>query len=584
VLTASAGQTLTINAPIAVTGGSSGVLTKTGAGNVTLNVGSSYDAVTYVTQGTLAITHNNALGSTVGNTVVNGEAGGKLSISNNITVAEPLTILGQNPNSSSTVFSTSGANTLSGAITISNDSRFLIAAGSLTITGGVTGSNARIICNPYTSATMAFTTTPLLLGSGGVFWLDTPGLAVLGVAGNTFGTTNLSAGTLRLDVTNALPSTSVVAIGVAYANGGTLDLNGNSQTISGLNNYTALGTPSSRVVTSAAAATLTLNSSTTAYGFDGNFTGALSIVKNGTNTVTFSGTGLHTGDTVVNTGTLALGSVNALQASTLDTGTSGTQAVTFTVVGTNTYYLGGLKGADDLAIGANTISVGANNQSTSFTGVIGIGAGGLTKVGAGVLTLVGASSYTGATTVNGGTLTLGFGTVASNIISTTSALSMGGGTLQMTGTGTQTVNGLTTTANTASRILLGANETLTLGALTSAGASSSLNFNTVAGGANATTTTIGTGIIRLTGLSTTNAGFTVSDVGGFGLAILNGSGQVVRRTTTTLLPTTGATSGNDYLINNNGGVWQQPVVPPSPSLPQNHPEVLLWTAPRRAAP
>jgi autotransporter-associated beta strand protein len=118
------------------------------------------------------------------------------------------------------------------------------------------------------------------------------------------------------------------------------------------------------------------------------------------------------------------------------------------------------------------------------------------------------------------------------------------------------VNGLTTTANTGSRILLGANETLTLGALTSAGAGSSLNFDTAAGGANATTPAIGTGLVILTGQTAGNAinsGFTVSDAGGFGLATVNGSNQVIRMTTTTLLPATGASSGLDYRVDNNGG-------------------------------
>ena len=48
----------------------------------------------------------------------------------------------------------------------------------------------------------------------------------------------------------------------------------------------------------------------------------------------------------------------------LDRNTAGAQTVTFTVAATNTYNLGGLKGADDLDIGTNTVSVGANNQST----------------------------------------------------------------------------------------------------------------------------------------------------------------------------------------------------------------------------
>src|SRR5439155_507698 len=55
-------------------------------------------------------------------------------------------------------------------------------------------------------------------------------------------------------------------------------------------------------------------------------------------------------------------------------------------------------------LGANTLTVGGNNESTSFGGVIGTAAtaGVLTKVGTGTLTLTGSNIYTGATNINGG--------------------------------------------------------------------------------------------------------------------------------------------------------------------------------------
>ena len=143
---------------------------------------------------------------------------------------------------------------------------------------------------------------------------------------------------------------------------------------------------------------------------------------------------------------------------------------------------------------------------------------------------------------------------ASNILPTGTALILGGGTLGLTGTGTQTVGGLTTTANTASAIVLDANETLTLGALTSIGAHSALNFNTAAGGASGTT--LGSGVAVLNGLtagSTINPNFTVTDSTGFGLATVDAGGDVLRVTTLNLLPPSGATPTVDYTINNNAG-------------------------------
>ena len=128
--------------------------------------------------------------------------------------------------------------------------------------------------------------------------------------------------------------------------------------------------------------------------------------KTGLGTLILNGANTHSGATTLRAGTLALGHTNALQNSTLDTGSSGAQAVSFTAAGTNTYNLGGLGGGDDLALGANRLSVGVNNASTSFAGGIS-GTGGLTKAGSGTLTLSGANTFTGGMRFNGGTLELG---------------------------------------------------------------------------------------------------------------------------------------------------------------------------------
>ena len=96
----------------------------------------------------------------------------------------------------------------------------------------------------------------------------------------------------------------------------------------------------------------------------------------------------------------------ALQESTLDT--SGSGALSFGGLTAATF--GGLTGSDNLALGNNaaaavTLSVGNNNQNTTYSGDLS-GSGGLTKVGAGILTLSGSNTYRGATIVNAGTLQL----------------------------------------------------------------------------------------------------------------------------------------------------------------------------------
>jgi autotransporter-associated beta strand protein len=88
-------------------------------------------------------------------------------------------------------------------------------------------------------------------------------------------------------------------------------------------------------------------------------------------------------------------------------------------------------------LGAKNLTVGSNNLSTTFPGMIqdggqfsGVGGGSLTKIGTGTLDLTGVNTYTGNTNINGGVLKVD-GSIASNTFVNH------GGTLA----GTGTVNG-----------------------------------------------------------------------------------------------------------------------------------------------
>src|SRR6266436_8940635 len=67
---------------------------------------------------------------------------------------------------------------------------------------------------------------------------------------------------------------------------------------------------------------------------------------------------------------------------------------------------GSIEGAGTFSLGPNQLTVGSNNLSTEVSGVIRGTGGSLVKVGTGTLTLSGTNSYTGATVVAGGTLSV----------------------------------------------------------------------------------------------------------------------------------------------------------------------------------
>lgn len=94
-----------------------------------------------------------------------------------------------------------------------------------------------------------------------------------------------------------------------------------------------------------------------------------------------------------------------------------------------------LSGPNTLTLGASPI-VDVVNQSATVNTVIA-GSAGLTKTGPGTLTLGGASdSFTGGITVNSGSLDLDFtasNSPVSNLVSSTNALALGGGALQIIG-------------------------------------------------------------------------------------------------------------------------------------------------------
>ena len=162
-------------------------------------------------------------------------------------------------------------------------------------------------------------------------------------------------------------------------------------------------------------------------------TGSGSLTKDGAGMVTLSGVNSYTGATNINAGTLALGASNVLANTTAVSVASG---ATFNLNG-NSDIVGSIAGAGNVTLGAGTLTAGANNSSTTFSGVVS-GTGALTKSGTGTLTLSGNNTYTGGTNVSAGTLQLG----GSERIADGSAVSVAAGATLNLNNYTETIGGL----------------------------------------------------------------------------------------------------------------------------------------------
>ncbi|MDR3494054.1 MAG: autotransporter outer membrane beta-barrel domain-containing protein, partial [Ancalomicrobiaceae bacterium] len=330
----------------------------------------------------------------------------------------------------------------------------------------------------------------------------TTGSTTISGSNSYTGTTTIgTGGTLLANSTTALSSGSAFTL-----TGGTLDLNGNSNTIASL-----AGTGGT-VESTGSLATLTTGDATST-SFAGDLidgTGTLALTKVGAGTLTLSGTNSYSGATTVAVGTLQAGSTTAFSPTSAFTLSSG---ATLDLNG-NSNTIASLAGTGTTATVTNTnattatLTVGDGND-TSYAGAINSGTGALdlTKIGTGKLTLTGTSN-------------LGMGTVTA-------------GTLAVSATGSVTLTGMT----------VGANGTLT-------------NDGTIIDTLDNFGTVVNTGIYTAdatneVGASLTNAGTWNGSIVNFGTLVASGtssiSGTVTNSSTMSLTPGATVTVGN--LIN-----------------------------------
>lgn len=278
-------------------------LTKAGLGAVFLSGANTYNGVTTLSRGRVILTSSGTLGSTAGGTRIG--ISGRLTLNGGVTTNESI-FLDDLVNAFNNALSIEniGTNTLTGAIRMSDSIRWQ-SAGTLNVTGGISttnGVNGSFMVMQGGNL-MNITGKPIANGNGQLY-MDNAGKTIaLGVVGSTYGSHRLLAGTMQTDVVNALARSAQIDFGVAYAvSAATLNLNGNDQTVSGINSAIFLTTTGfDRVITSATAATLTLNQSANTT-FDGRLTGQVSLVKNGTGSLTLTGPSTTTGGLTVNGG------------------------------------------------------------------------------------------------------------------------------------------------------------------------------------------------------------------------------------------------------------------------------------------
>lgn len=198
----------------------------------------------------------------------------------------------------------------------------------------------------------------------------------------------------------SLPTTTALTISA----GTTFDVNGGTQTIGSISG------PANLLAVTLGTGSLTVGGSASTT-FPGTISGVGgSFGKQGSGTLTLTAANTYTGDTVVGpgSGALKVGIVNAIPsgAGKGNVVVNGNLDLNGFSIGVNA--LNGIGFVDNSAAGSVTLTVGNNNATGSFGGIIrnSAGAVSLTKTGSGVQSLQNASTYSGSTTIAAGTLRL----------------------------------------------------------------------------------------------------------------------------------------------------------------------------------
>jgi alpha-galactosidase len=360
------GQTFTVNSagPTTISGvisGSSGALTKTGSGTLTLTAQNSFTGGTIVNGGTLQANGPNSANGAIG--------AGNVTVNNG-------------------VITTTGDNAFVGYTTSSGKAVQINAGGLIIQASSNTNHLNALVLN---GGTLSATSASSAYGNWDLdFGMSTPGNGTTSyITGGNVALTEASETIFNIGANDTVSLSAAIQ---RVSNTGVTDT-GLIKTGAGLLNLSSL----SNTYTS----TTTVRMGTLQIG-------AAGAIPTG------SGKGSVTFDSAANTAVLDLNGFNTTINGLVQNSPSTTNMVVNNASGTT-----------------KTLTVGNNNATSTFAGVLadnsngGSGVLALSKTGSGTLTLLGNNSYTGLTSVAGGTLLLN-GTNATSSISVAAATTLGG--------------------------------------------------------------------------------------------------------------------------------------------------------------
>lgn len=419
-----------------VVSGTGSTITKLGDGTLVLSGANTYTGTTTIQNGILEARNNSALGGTGAGTTV--QSGGTLALTNNITInTEALSLSGIGEAGRGALLNISGNNTYNGAITLAGASRIAAEAGTLTLGGSATITGGGNALTFQTASASTIQANSVISGSGTSLTKNGEGTLILNAANTHTGLTTVNAGVLRVTNDNALGTTAAATVvnsgatlelagGRAIPDAETLTISGTgvagkaalwSDSGSNLWNGDIAVTGGSASFGAAAGATLRLNGVISGSGQD--------VIITGPGTTIFEDPMSYTGRTLIQQGTLQFADGANRIADASDVTVSSGATLNMNSLSDT---IGSLAGGGNVQLGTATLTTGATNLSTTYSGVIS-GTGNVVKTGSGTMTIGGSNTFTGDLIINQGTIRV----TAANAFANSMDLVMNGGTYSIAG-------------------------------------------------------------------------------------------------------------------------------------------------------